>query len=1023
MEDDEDSRSRKPCRLSKKSAPYSVVKNPPEFAEDLKWGVRLVPLVAKPPSSRYPIVPMEDWSRELAGRIDGEVDASPLARRLYRQDASIYEEEPLGVVRPRGAYDCREIVAFALERGISLIPRAGGTSLAGQCVGRGLVVDVARHMNRILEIDPVRRLARVGPGVVQDDLNDRAAPHGLLFAPDTSTSKQAAIGGMIGNNSCGAYSILHGTTRDHVVEVEAVLGDGSLVRFGPLGPAEIEERRRRPGLEGAVHAGLLDLVARSRDAILRDFPDPRILRRNMGYALDLVARSGPLDPAGPPLNLAAFLCGSEGTLALVTEAVVRLVPAPRAKLLLAAHFGSVEEACRANVAALAHRPAAVELMDGIVLEATRANREQARNRFWIEGAPGAVLIIEFQGDAAADLEDRARALAADLRGRGLGYAFPTVGPKEMARVWALRKAGLGILTGIPGDHKPVTAIEDAAVAPEDLPRYVGDIRDLTRRHGCDCVFYGHASVGLLHLRPMLNLKDPADLARFEKILEETAALVKRYGGSLSGEHGDGRLRSPFIARMLPETHGLLAEVKRLFDPRGIFNPGKIVDPAPVGEALRTSPRSRTPEVETVFDWSRTKGLVRATEACNGAGFCRQAAGRGVMCPSHMATGEEAYTTRGRANVFRQLLVSERPDDAWTSPDLAAVLDTCLSCKGCASECPSNVDMARLKAEWLQKRIDREGASLRSKLVGNFSFFAKLARVAPRLASLASNTRLAKLLLGIAPKREVPAYARETFAAWFRRHPPGPLAGRKGEAVVFNDEFSNFTDPEVGIAAVEVLEAAGFRTRLATLDSGRTQISKGFLRSARRKLAQAVRVLAPDARRDVPIIGLEPSAILGLRDEAPDLVPEDLRADAAAVKARSCLFEEFIARRAAEGGLDLLSLAPLPEGKCLLHGHCHQKALGGTAPTHAALRLVPGLEVREIPSGCCGMAGAFGYEAEHYDLSMAVGETVLFPAIRAEPGAIVCAPGTSCRHQIRDGTGREALHPAQVLRRALAPRPE
>jgi Fe-S oxidoreductase len=517
---------------------------------------------------------------------------------------------------------------------------------------------------------------------------------------------------------------------------------------------------------------------------------------------------------------------------------------------------------------------------------------------------------------------------------------------------------------------------------------------------------------------MLNLKDPADLDRFRRILDETAELVKRYGGSLSGEHGDGRLRSPFIPRMLPETHGLLAEVKRLFDPRGIFNPGKIVDPAPIVEALRAGPGARTPEIATVFDWSRTKGFVRAVEACNGAGFCRQGAGRGTMCPSYMATGEEAYTTRGRANVFRQLLVSERPDDAWTSPDLAAVLDTCLSCKGCASECPSNVDMARLKAEWLQRRNDRAGASLRSRLMGNFALFARLARAAPRLASWASNTGAAKRLLRIDPRREVPAWARRTLAAWARRRIPAAGAGRRGTVLLVADEFIDYTEPEVGIAAVEVLEAAGIGVRVAALDTARTQISKGFLRSARRILSRAVEALAREAERGIPIVGLEPSALLGFRDEAPDLVPPALRPRAEAVKGAAVLFEELIARKSEDVGPDFLPLGPLPEGACIVHGHCHQKAIAGTAALLSALRLVPGLRVTEIPSGCCGMAGAFGYEKEHYELSMRVGEMVLFPAVRREPAAIICAPGTSCRRQILDGTGRVALHPAQVLRRAL-----
>jgi Fe-S oxidoreductase len=527
---------------------------------------------------------------------------------------------------------------------------------------------------------------------------------------------------------------------------------------------------------------------------------------------------------------------------------------------------------------------------------------------------------------------------------------------------------------------------------------------------------------------MLNLKDAGDLRKFEAILEETADLVKKYGGSLSGEHGDGRLRGPFLRRMFsPKTCDLFLQVKRLFDPRGIFNPGKIVEAPPVTECLRAHPGSRTPEVETVFDWSRQEGLVRATEACNGAGFCRQGAGRGTMCPSYMATGEEACSTRGRANVLRQLLTSEDPDRAWTSPEVERVMDTCLSCKGCASECPSNVDMARLKAEYLQKKMDRKGIPLRSFLMGHYGRFARLARAAPRMASWWINRKSVKRFLGIAVERQVPAYASRTLVRWFQSRSSGArpalhgASSLRGEVFLLADEFTNYSEPEVGIAVVEFLEAAGFRVILPCgNDSGRTQISKGFLRSARKRMARAVEVLFPWAERGLPIVGIEPSTLLGFRDEAPDLVPPALRARAEKVKASCLLFEEFVARKAEEGALDRVAFAPTAPARLLLHGHCQQKAIAGTSSTVAALRRIPGLDVAEISSGCCGMAGAFGYEKEHYELSLRVAELVLFPAIRAEPDAILCAPGTSCRHQIADGTGRKAFHPAQVLRAALDP---
>ncbi len=962
----------------------------------------------------------EDRADALRRTLRGELDLSPLARRLHSQDASPYEERPLGVARPADAGDVERIVSWAAAHRVPLIPRGGGTSLAGQCVGAGLVVDTSRHLRRVLELDAAGRRCLVQPGVVQDDLNDAAAVHGLRFAPDTSTSRQAVIGGMIGNNSGGAYSMRHGMTREHVLAVDVVLSDGSPARFAPLEEGELAARRRLDTLEGRIYREVCGVIDAHRERLLAAYPKPEITRRNTGYALDALARGRPWNPDGPPFNLAALVCGSEGTLCFVTGALLRLVPLPAHRLLVAAHFRDTEEACRATLPLLAHRPAAIELMDGHILRATRHNREQARNRFWIEGEPGAVLAVELHGDGAADLRRRADALVADLREQGLGYAFPLVAEADLPGVWALRKAGLGLLTGIPGDVKAVPGIEDAAVAPADLPAYYRGIVALTRRHGCDCACYGHAGAGLLHLRPMLDLKDPADRDRYGRILDEAADLVKRFGGSFSGEHGDGRIRAPFLRRMLSdEVYGLLVRVKDAFDPLHILNPGKVVEAPPLTDHLRAAAGSRAPEVDTVFDWSRTAGYARAAEACTGVGQCRQGSGRGTMCPSYMATNEEAYSTRGRANVLRQLLTGGGTESAWTHPDLAAVMDTCLSCKACATECPSSVDLARLKAEYLQHRMDREGVSLRSRLLGHYGFFARLARLAPDLASRSVNLPAVKRALGIAPERRVPAYARQTFAAWFRMHRERDGAGRAGDLVLFNDEFTNYTDPEVGAAAVEVLEAAGYRVVLPLgLESGRAQLSKGFLRGARRHMERAVARLAPYARRGLPIVGIEPSALLGFRDEAPDLVRPPLREAARCVAGQARLFEEFLAERAAAGALGGLRLHPLEPRAILVHGHCHQKALAGTRPTLEAVRLIPGMEVRELPSGCCGMAGSFGYEREHYALSMQVGELILFPAIRAAPGAYVCAPGTSCRRQIAEGTGRRAHHAAELLRMAL-----
>lgn len=961
----------------------------------------------------------QDAFQALSEALRGELDCSSLGRLLYSQDASIYQEEPLGVVYPADADDLQVLTTWAGRHGIPLIPRAGGTSLAGQCVGRGLVMDVSRHMNRILSIDAERREATVEPGVIQDDLNDAAAAYGLQFAPDTSTSRQACIGGMIGNNSCGAYSILHGTTRDHVRELSLVTAEGTVLHCRPLEEEALAAHLAEPTPEGEVYRTVCGLVEEHRDLIRARYPRPDLIRRNMGYALDALTECRPWQPRGRPFSLVPLLCGSEGTLGLIAKAVVQLIPRPKHCRLVCSHFSSVEEAARATVATLAHQPAAVELMDGHLLEATRGNREQAGNRFWVRGQPGAVLAIELHGE---EVESRMQALVADLKNQGLGYTHVDIRETDRPRVWALRKAGLGLLTGQPGDTKSVTAIEDTAVHPDDLPAYLADMTRLLKQHQVECVFYGHASVGLIHLRPMLNLKQAGDLATFTALMEETAILVKRYRGCLSGEHGDGRLRSPYLAGMLgADLAGLHQDIKRAFDPAGIFNPGKIVEPGPATDALRVHPDSRTPDLDTVFDWSHQQGLVRAVENCNGAGFCRQTAGRGAMCPSYMATGNEAFSTRGRANVLRHVLTGEAPETAWSRPELHEVLDTCLSCKACATECPSNIDMARMKAEVLQQRMDRDGIDPHREKYAHFTEQAERAARFPTLVNLLLRSRQVRRHLGVAPKRRLPVFARQTFSAWFRKHylPTVPDTDDRPAVVLLNDEFTNSLEPATAIAACRVLGKAGYRVRLADgLNSGRSLISQGFLREARRILEQALEQLQPFVDLGVPMIGLEPSALLGFRDEAPDLVRADLRPLAYALREHAQLFEEFVAGAAAQW-VD----APwhsLPTSRILVHVHCHQKALSGTDPVCQALALIPQADITLLPSGCCGMAGSFGYQPKHYDLSLQIAEQILFPALRATPDALVCATGTSCRHQVQDGLQRHTFHPAELLAQALPP---
>ncbi len=945
----------------------------------------------------------------------------PVSRLLYATDASLYEEMPLGVARPRHKEDCAAIVRFAARHKIPLIPRAAGTSLAGQCVGSGLVVDVSRHMSAVLSVDPQARRVVVQPGVIRDDLNDLLARHGLLFGPETSTSDRCMIGGMIGNNACGTHSIIWGSTREHTLEVEAILSDGSTARFGPLSPEELAAKKSLRNLEGAIYRGATALVDRHRAEILARYPRAEISRRNTGYALDMLAMGQPWVPDGPAFNLCRLLCGSEGTLALTTEATLSLVQLPKKKLLICAHFDTLDAAMRGTILAVEHGPAAVELFDRRILEATTENIEQARNRFWLEGDPDAVLVIELFNDTDQGLQEAADALIAGLRRAGLGYAFPIVRPPLLSRVWDLRSAGLGLLMGVPGDVKAVTVIEDTAVAVADLPAYVARMGELMARYGTQCVYYAHASVGELHLRPEINLKTEAGMAQFRGIASDVADLVAEFGGSLSGEHGDGRLRAPFIERMLgPTVHRALGELKGIFDPDNILNPHKIVDPLPIDVDLRIDPSTPQPEIETIFDWSSDFGLVRAAEKCNGAGVCRRSPGRGTMCPSYMVTREEQHTTRGRANLFRKALMAPDPFEALASAELYEALDLCLSCKGCKSECPASVDMARMKAEFLQRHHDRHGVPLRARVLGEFAPLSRLGALTPGLSNALLNTPLGKKLLGVHPKRQIPPLARETFGAWARRHKPLGR-GQRGKVVLFNDAFVHFNDPHVGIAAVELLEAAGFEVIVTQgLTSGRTQISKGLLRRARSVITQAIEGLFPFVDAGLPIVGLEPSAILTFRDEAPDLVQgPELVAMARAVGSAALLFEEFIARAHDAGQLGDLVFDNLAR-HIKVHGHCHQKALVGIEPTLKALSIIPNAQVSAIPSGCCGMAGSFGYEVEHYDLSMQIGELILLPAVRQSPeDTIWAASGTSCRHQIFDGTGRRSLHPAEILRAAVA----
>jgi FAD/FMN-containing dehydrogenase/Fe-S oxidoreductase len=962
------------------------------------------------------------------------IHTDSLTRRLFAADASMYEELPAGVAFPRSVDDLRELVAECRAAGLPITPRSAGTSLAGQATGHGVIVDVSRHMDAVVHLDPEARYAVVQPGVIRDTLNRLTAPHRLQFGPDTSTTNRCTLGGMIGNNSSGLFSIRHGTTRDHVLELEAVLADGSVATFRPLSPEELAETCAQPTLEGRIYRETLSLLREHRETILAAYPHPEIVRRNTGYALDLLCHMDPIVPGGAPFNLVPLLSGSEGTLALTASARVRLVEIPAARALVVAQFRTLREATLATVKAVERAPTAVELVDDPILQATKVNLEQRRNRFFLEGDPAAILIIEFDGASAGEAAEKASAMAAELAEGGLGYAHPVIRePGRMKQVWDLRKAGLGLLMGLGSDSRSPSFVEDTAVRVVDLPDYVEEFQKILDAHGKRCVFYGHASVGELHLRPMIDLTQPEGIETMKAMARDVATLVRRYRGSLSGEHGDGRARAPFLEIVLgPEILPLLARVKAIWDPDGLFNPGKIVAPRPMEEGLRFSPAYTPAQVETVFNWRETGGFGAALEMCNGAGVCRKlAAGGGTMCPSYQATREEKDSTRGRANLFRQLF-SGMQQEAFTSGELKEALDLCLSCKACKSECPANVDMARMKAEFTHGLHQRTGTPLADRFFGEperlYPLAAATASLSNTLLRQAPVKRMLRQLLGVDERRDLPSFAPQRFRSWFRKRRTGggaegrwkaaeegaPASGSRGPVALLVDIFTDHHEPEIGRAAVEILERLGYRVVLPDIRAtGRPQISRGLLSGAAELCRTNLPVLHELVAAGTPIVGLEPSELLTLRDEYLDLCSAGELDMARRVAGGSHLLEEFL--------LDHLERMPgdaaLLDGGgrgVAIHGHCHTKALVGNHPLMELLSRC-GYRPRALETGCCGMAGSFGYEATKYDVSMEIGELVLFPAVRAmDPEEILVAPGFSCRHQVADGTGRTAVHPAILL---------
>lgn len=964
-----------------------------------------------------------------------------LHKIAYATDASVYREIPYGVAYPETVEDVQELMRMAKDRHTHLIPRAGGTSIAGQVVGSGIVVDISKHWNHILEINKDERWARVEPGVVRDELIIALKEYGLFFSPETSTSNRCCIGGMFGNNSCGTHSLVYGSTRHHVIACKGVLSDGSLFDTEHLDRSNPLLNKILSQLTGWANDPVI--VAQIED----DYPDKSLQRRSCGYAVDEAIE---IVNDNPGLALCKLLAGSEGTLAFITEIKVSLDALPPKEIMVVCgHCDMLDKSFEANLVALQHHPTAIELMDGDILELSKGNAEQEKNRFFVDGDPAALLITELRADTREELDSKAEALEQDLLESGLVYLNTRVYGADVAKVWALRKAGLGILGGMKGDAKPMGVIEDTAVAPKFMPAYMKDFQEMTHRLGANVVYYGHISTGELHLRPIINLKTKEGQKLFRDLATETAMLVKKHRGSISGEHGDGRLRGEFIKMLYgEEAYQLMREVKQCWDPDGMFNLHKIVDTLPMDSMLRFDIdqqydiEKKLGSDKTYFNWkaafdectapgatgakSQMNALMCSIEQCNGAGDCRKSnLIGGTLCPAYKVSGDELKTTRARANVLREIL-TRGGDSALVKEEL----DSCLACKGCKSECPSNVDMTRLRAEILQHYYDKHGIPFRSFMVARMAQIEQLGFwIRPLYNAFASwslTSAIIKKVISFSTKRQIPTLSRYSMRQLVKKEQSNfRIARPKKKVYLFADEFTNLQEAELGLTFAKLLMRLGYKVEIPNhVESGRAAISKGCLKLAKRFAEKNVSLLADKVSEAHPLIGIEPSCILSFRDEYPDLVAPENRNKARELAKNCLLYDEFLLKEIEVGNISAEDFEDAAM-EIWLHGHCHQKALVGVDKTAKALKqLLSGSKVNIIPSGCCGMAGSFGYEKEHYETSLAIGEMILFPAVRktiaskGEIPAIVAAPGTSCRQQILDGTGVKAVHPIEILYKML-----
>lgn len=953
---------------------------------------------------------------------DGDVFTDEKMRILYSTDASLYRKLPLAVVYPKTNQDLKNIVLFCINNKTSMIPRTAGTSLGGQCVGEGIVVDVSRYMNKILEINPEEKYAIVQPGVVRDELNIALKPYKLHFGPNTSTSNRAMIGGMVGNNSSGSYSIKYGTTRENVISIKGYLSDASEVEFKDLTTNEFRTKCHGTSIESSIYRQIAFELNHpvTQSEIDREFPKAGVTRRNTGYAIDFLLNTEPFHRGYEAFNFSKMLCGSEGTLMLFSEIKLKLVDAPTDKIaLICAHFDSLENSLNGAVKAMRLKPNQCELMDKAILDCTKDNLVQAKNRFFIQGDPAAILMIEVEETESKTLAEQTTEMQNQLG--ELASSYSVLFGEDIKRALQLRAAGLGVLQNMKGEERPVEFVEDTAVHIEDLPAYIRDFNQMIKDLGTTSVFYAHAGAGELHTRPKVNLKTEEGRRKFRAIAEASAHLVKKYNGSLSGEHGDGLVRAEFIPIALGQrNYELLRRIKKTWDPHTIFNPGKIVDAPPMDENLREEYTTKSDSIQTMFSFEKEGSLIKAAEKCSGSGDCRKSALiGGTLCPSYQATGEEEHSTRARANMLREFLTHQDSMQGLNHRDIYDVLKLCLSCKACISECPSSVDMAALKSEFLYQyhksnalsKIEKSTASFYrlSKLVSPFAFFTNIVQVLPVIS------HTIKFFSGIDQRRSLPQYSIQSFEKWVPKRRINNL-NSKDKVYLYIDEFTNYLDAEIGKKVYLLLKELGIEVELLPFaDSSRSLISKGFLEEAKNNVNQFISSIKHVAENDFPVIGIEPSAILGLRDDYHRLIHADLKSTLETISKKTFLVEEFLADLFSKNE-DLKEKFSAEKKEIIYHGHCHQKSLSASKFAIDILNFPKNFSAKEIPSGCCGMAGSFGYE--HYDLSMRIGELVLFPRIRSEKDKTVAASGTSCRHQIKDGAKRKAMHPVEILYEAL-----